>query len=318
MIIKRYTQFVNESSDYKYGCVMIETPFDNWSEITSIIDEEDLYNEPGDNTYGIQNNPHLTLLYGLHKEVKPEMVKSALNEFNGIKLNIKGIGVFENENFDVVKLNVDPTGSIKIMNEKLSEFPHTTDYPVYEPHITIAYVKKGLGKKYLNNKKLKIRNRNMLFYRVCYSMTNGEKIYFNLNEFDYDFVYHCFSDLLEDDKCKIQQKKFSTMDYAVIECEDITILGEYGNITGYEGKKLTDNIRKVTHNVTDDLCISIDDYVDVINESNDISDREVYIYNELLRGFEKLRYEYPNYNYMFVKKGGNNESTLSLEIYPEH
>lgn len=146
------------------------------------------------------------------------------------------------------------------------------------------------------------------------------------NYFDYDYVYHCFSDLLENDKCKISKKKFSTMDYAVIECEDITILGQYGNITGYRGKKLTDEIRKVTHNVTDDLCISIDDYVDLINKgtydgienTNNMSYREFVIYDELLRGFQKLRDEYPEYAYMFVKKGGSQESTLSLEIYPAY
>ena len=163
--------------------------------------------------------------------------------------------------------------------------------------------------------------------------------------FDYDYVYHCFSDILEyidpktdkkDDKCKISKKEFSTMDYAVIECEDITILGEYGNITGYRGKKLTDQNRKVTHSVTDDLCISIDDYVDLINkgtyddsrfdfnselteeEKRKKSDREFLIYDKLLIGFKKLRDEYPEYTYMFVKKGGSQESTLSLEIYPEY
>ena len=146
------------------------------------------------------------------------------------------------------------------------------------------------------------------------------------NSFDYDYVYHCFSDLLEDSRCKIYKKKFSTMDYVVIDCEDITILGEYGNITGYYGKKLTDQIRKVTHNVTDDLCISIDDYVDLINKGNydgirntdNMTHREFVIYDELLRGFQKIRDEYPEYAYMFVKKGGSGESTLSLEIYPAY
>lgn len=138
------------------------------------------------------------------------------------------------------------------------------------------------------------------------------------NSFDYDYVYHCFSDLLEDSRCKISKKKFSNMYYAVIECEDITILGKYGNMIGYEGKKLIDEIRKVTHEVTDDYCISIDDYVDVVNKSDDIPSIDVDIYNEILRGFKKLRDEYPNYAYMFMKKGGSGKSTLSLEIYPKY
>jgi hypothetical protein len=137
------------------------------------------------------------------------------------------------------------------------------------------------------------------------------------SNFDYDYVYHCFSDLLEDGRCKIYKKKFSTMDYATIEFEDITVVGQYGNMIGYSGKNLLDHIRKVTHEKTDDVCISIDDYVDVINKSG-INSRDVAIYNELLRGFKKLRDEYPNYAYSFVKKGGIHESTLSLEIYPEN
>ena len=136
--------------------------------------------------------------------------------------------------------------------------------------------------------------------------------------FDYDYIYHCFSDLLEDSRCKISKKKFSTMDYAVIDCEDITILGKYGNIIGYNGKKLIDEIRKVTHEVTDDACISIDDYVDLINKSGDIPSIDVDIYNEILRGFKKIREEYPNYNYLFLKKGSIHDPVLSLEIYPEH
>ena len=174
-----HRDLVNEklqSADYKYGCVMIETPFDNWSEITSIIDEQDLYNEPGDNTYGIQKNPHLTLLYGLHKEVSPEMVQNALEGFNDTKIKLNGIGIFENDEFDVVKINVDPVGSLQVMHDKLAELPHTSDYPNYEPHITIGYVKKGLGRKYLNDD----YRDTKLVSDVSYSMTNGEKIYFNL------------------------------------------------------------------------------------------------------------------------------------------
>jgi len=35
----------------------------------------------------------------------------------------------------------------------MAEYPHTTDYPDYHPHMTIAYVKKGMGKKYAEDLK---------------------------------------------------------------------------------------------------------------------------------------------------------------------
>jgi len=77
MKIKKYIQFIKESSGYKYGCVMVEVPVSNWNEITSYINPEDVYTG-GDDTHGIQENPHLTLLYPIFEYVKYEQVKSVL------------------------------------------------------------------------------------------------------------------------------------------------------------------------------------------------------------------------------------------------
>ena len=43
MRIKKYIQFVKESTGYDYGCVMVEVPVSNWDEICSSIDKEDIY-----------------------------------------------------------------------------------------------------------------------------------------------------------------------------------------------------------------------------------------------------------------------------------
>ena len=107
MKIKNYIQFIKESSGYEYGCVMVEVPVSNWNEITSYINPEDVYEEPGDNNHGIQKNPHLTLLYGLHEGVTEEQVKSVFENFDGdINIKVDGIDIFENEKYDVVKFNV--------------------------------------------------------------------------------------------------------------------------------------------------------------------------------------------------------------------
>ena len=67
MIIKKYIDFIKESiNGYSYGCVMVEVPVKNWEELVQVIDIDDIYEEKGDSTYGIQKNTHLTLLYGLH------------------------------------------------------------------------------------------------------------------------------------------------------------------------------------------------------------------------------------------------------------
>lgn len=177
--IKRYLQFILEKiNGYDYGCVMIDVPVSNWNEIISSIDKEDLYEVPGEN-YGLQERPHLTLLYGLHEEVTPDQVKSIFDNFKGdIEIEIDGIDIFENKDFDVVKFNIKSTKSLKELNSKLSQLPNSNEYPDYKPHITIAYVKKGMGKKYINpDYNYKVKNVD----EVIYSMPNGEEFKFSLN-----------------------------------------------------------------------------------------------------------------------------------------
>lgn len=177
MKIKKYTQFLNESVQYKLGCVMMEVPISNWEEITSTIKQEDIYEVEGEN-YGIQSNPHVTILYGLHKEVSLDQIKSVFEGLNErIDIKIEGIGVFENENFDVVKFNVVPIGTLQSLHDKLSELPNSNEYPEYEPHITIAYLKKGCGKKYED---LTYRHSVDNVNEVCYSIPNGGKEYFDI------------------------------------------------------------------------------------------------------------------------------------------
>ena len=178
MIIKSYIQFIKESSSYEYGCVMVEVPVSNWDEITSSIDKEDIYTESGDDTYGIQKNPHLTLLYGLHDDVTEEQVKSIFEKFDDdINIEVNGIDIFENEKFDVVKFNVNPDGALQELHDKLSEFPNSNDFPDYKPHITISYVNKGTGKKYVKpDYRYEVKNVD----KITYSMANGTE-----TEFEY-------------------------------------------------------------------------------------------------------------------------------------
>lgn len=175
MKIKNYIQFIKESSGYEYGCVMVEVPVSNWGEITSFIDPEDVYTG-GDDSHGIQELPHVTILYGLHKEVTPEMVKSVFEEFTeSINIEVNGVDIFENKDYDVVKFNVNPDGALQELHDKLSEFPNSNEYSDYKPHITIAYVNKGMGKKYVKPEyKYTVKNVD----KITYSLTNGEKINF--------------------------------------------------------------------------------------------------------------------------------------------
>jgi len=177
MKVKKYIQFVKESTSYDYGCVMVEVPVTNWNEIISVINKDDLYEVEGEN-YGIQDNPHLTLLYGLKSNITKEQVEQVLQKaIDGDKIiiEIENIGLFENDNFDVVKFNIKKTEQLQKLFDSLSELPNENTFPDYNPHMTIAYVKKGLGKKYTKTYSHKVSSND-----ICYSMANGEKIYFEI------------------------------------------------------------------------------------------------------------------------------------------
>lgn len=95
---------------------------------------------------GVETNPHVTVKFGLHGN-NPEDVRPLLAGEGPVKVRIKGVSIFDNPEFDVVKLDVD-SPDLHRLNKKISDaLPHTDTHPTYQPHITIAYVKKGEGKK---------------------------------------------------------------------------------------------------------------------------------------------------------------------------
>ncbi len=176
MKVKKYIQFIRESTGYKLGCVMVEVPVSNWNEITSIINKDDLYEVEGEN-YGISKNPHLTLLYGIKPNITKEQIEEVLTKtIDGSKIiiEIENIDTFENDNFDVVKFNIKKTEQLQRIFDALSELPNENTYPDYKPHMTIAYVKKGLGEKYKKKYSHKVSSNE-----ICYSMAN-EKKYFEI------------------------------------------------------------------------------------------------------------------------------------------
>ena len=72
-IFKKFKDFlISEASGntYDYGCAMLYFDFPKMSEIHDQIDPSDIYEDDKDKTYGLEDEPHCTLLYGLHKEVK--------------------------------------------------------------------------------------------------------------------------------------------------------------------------------------------------------------------------------------------------------
>jgi 2'-5' RNA ligase len=93
---------------------------------------------------GREDNPHITIKYGLHVDT-PEEVAAAVADFPPVKVVLGSASVFKGDTHDVVKIDVE-SADLRALNKVISDaVAHTDTHPTYNPHITLAYVKPGLG-----------------------------------------------------------------------------------------------------------------------------------------------------------------------------
>lgn len=166
---------INENKQtYDYACAMLYFNEDSIDAITKLIDPEDLYTEG--ESFGIETEPHCTLLYGLHDdEVSPDEVSNIIQNRTFSTCKGHNISCFNNEKYDVLKYDVMGDG-LNDTNKELTQFPYTTDYPDYHPHATIAYLKPGMGQKYIDMISDQHDQIDLVPQYGVYSRPSGEKI----------------------------------------------------------------------------------------------------------------------------------------------
>jgi 2'-5' RNA ligase len=111
------------------------------------IQKEDLYDEEG---YGLETEPHITVLYGIHEQ-DPKVVKKSL-ELAPIEYKLTKLSLFENDDYDVLKCTVESKELKRLNKQCCDKLEYTNDYDTYLPHLTVAYLNPGMGKKYVKMK----------------------------------------------------------------------------------------------------------------------------------------------------------------------
>lgn len=169
---------ITESKKKKFGCVMLYFDFPKIQELHNQIDEEDIYNDDKDD-FGLEKKPHTTLLYGLHEGITDQHIIDVTNNHHFGTCSLTNVSLFEtNPDYDVLKFDVDGDG-LHECNSDLRKYPHTNDFPDYHPHLTIGYIKKGKGQKYVD--KFKKLTYILIPQHIVYSKIDGNKTEHGIN-----------------------------------------------------------------------------------------------------------------------------------------
>lgn len=172
-----------------FACVMLSFPELSMSKFRPFgINRANVYDNKN-HEYGLEKEPHCTILYGLHDwDIKDADLKKCIfdnieDEVEELETRLVKVNFFEGtdketgEQYDVVKWEVE-SPDLTHLNQVLREnFPYTTNYPDYKAHITIGYFKKGTGKNYFYQPEEPIILRSNV---IKYTKTTGEKKFWKI------------------------------------------------------------------------------------------------------------------------------------------
>lgn len=161
---------------YEFSSTQVNLPADLATKVRSMAGEiktEDLVRK--------EFVPHITLLYGLHT-TDPQPIRTLLADEPPIQVRFGKTEVFSSDSDvahgrandeDVVYVKVF-SPDLRRLNRKIrGRLPHTMTYPKYEPHVCVAYVKKGKGHKYTGRSDLE--GQVWTFDGVKFSRPSGKK-----------------------------------------------------------------------------------------------------------------------------------------------
>lgn len=183
--MKTFRHFLTEmiNGKYSYSSTQINLPDDVAKQVISWgqdnLEDEDVYTDPDDASLGREDEIHATVLYGLHTSV-PTSIKKRLKGEKGFDCKLGAIKKFDTRpEYDVLYVDIKASG-LHRLHRVLKDLPHTSNYRDYRPHVTIAYVKKGRGDKYLGKKDF----ADIQFHidEIIFSSKEGKKTVIDLGD----------------------------------------------------------------------------------------------------------------------------------------
>lgn len=176
---KTFRQFLVDGYDvkYQYSSTQVNLPDKlaqnilEWSD--HHVPDSMLYTNPDDPTFGREEEPHITVLYGLHSSDPRPVEKTLQNERPGEVVLGKMSLFTSSDKFDVLKIEVESEMLRRLHKTLSNNLPATDAYPSYIPHVTIAYVQKGKADKFVGDDAFK--GENFRPDELMFSSKNGFK-----------------------------------------------------------------------------------------------------------------------------------------------
>ena len=134
------------NQSYSYSSLQINYPLSfsdeviKWSK--NNIEKQTLYLEENDDSFGIEDEIHTTVLFGITEKF-PNATKLALKNIKPFKIKLSYISKFYSGDYDVLKINIISKELENLHYLLEDSVENENEYPVYQQHLTLAYVLKN-------------------------------------------------------------------------------------------------------------------------------------------------------------------------------
>ena len=139
------------------------------------VPDMELYSDGNKNGRAYSGDVHITLKYGLETSNPMDVIGLIeANKVTPFDVTLGKSGIFEKDDCDVVILGVTG-GGLAQLHDLASQLPSVPDtYPEYHPHVTVAYVKKGMGRAHIGN--ADFNGQIVKIDRVTFSRRDGRDV----------------------------------------------------------------------------------------------------------------------------------------------
>jgi len=145
--------YEKEGVKYSYSSLQVDMPLHIARVVMNysyLIPANLLYNPTDEKKYGVENEIHCTILYGIHSP-DSEGVRDIIERFRICPFSLKfgAVSFFEQDEYDVMKYEIISPYLHEINRMMVEGLDYTNTYNNYQPHCTIAYLKKGVKEQHV-------------------------------------------------------------------------------------------------------------------------------------------------------------------------